>query len=319
MTTIAQEGKKVNAMEYHRSHYSVGEHARKSDTVYIVGMAGSASLVPTLDDDDDGAEVWRINEAYRVDEHFGRETKATRWFQLHQRWDFTRRQNANQAGIDHWTWLRQEHPFQIYMIQRWDDIPNSVAFPIDLIVGDLIGEGVGRDFNFDFFRNSLAYQLAFAIWLGFKRVGIYGWELASDTEMKYERPSATFWLGWLAALIGPKNIDIPIGSLLLAGGTRRYAYDDVPAINRMHIESALGSVKNLEYRIQADLRRNPTDQVARYELSYFVGQRVAYEKLMAELDDVSDPRGTFDHEEESVTKEADTSEIAELRASDLQD
>jgi hypothetical protein len=240
---------------------------------------------------------------------------ATRWFQFHQRWDFTRRQNVGLSGKDHWSWLRQEHPFPIYMQQRFHDIPSSVAFPVADITRDLLGPAT--PYHFMFFRNSLAFQLAFAIWLGFKQVGIYGWELASDTEMKYERPSATFWLGWLASLIGPENIEIPIGGRLLAGGARRYAFDDVPAVNRMHIESSLNHIKSLEYAAQVELRRDPKDWKAKENSIYLAGQRSAYERLMSELDDVSDPRGSFHNGGQNEETAATAEDNAALDADEL--
>ena len=297
-----------------RPSYAAGEHARKADKVYIMGMGGSLPLAPT---DMGDAEVWKINEAYRLDEYYGREATATRWFQFHQRWDFTRRQNVDGSGKDHWSWLRKQHPFPIYMQERFSDIPSSVAFPLDDITRDLLGKA--SSYHFSFFRNSLAYQLVFAIWLGFKKVGIYGWELASDTEMKYERPSATFWLGWLASLIGPENIEIPLGGRLLAGGARRYAFDDVPAVNRMHIESSLGGARSMEYDAQVALRRDPHDEQAKSASMFFAGQRTSYEKLMAELDDVSDPRGNF-HEETTATAEDNAAlDADELRVSEVPD
>jgi len=294
---IQQEDEMVNRR---RPSYEAGEHARKSDTVYIVGMAATAGLMPAELPPD--VEIWKINEAYRLDEYYGRIAQATRWFQFHQRWDFTRRQNVDGAGKDHWTWLREEHDFPIYMQQHWDDIPNSVALPLPDILRDLLGDDPLTKYNFKWFRNSLSYQIAFAVWLGFKKVNIYGWELASDTEMKYERPSAVFWLGWLASAIGAENIQVPIGNKLTAAGQRLYAFDDVPAVNRMHIESAMNAARSGEYEAEAALRLNPSDETAKMVRSFHAGKRSAYERLMSELDDVSDPRGSF-HEESSTAEE----------------
>jgi hypothetical protein len=301
---IDEENETVNLR---RLSYDAGEHARKSDAVYIVGMAATASLMPNPLPPD--VEVWKINEAYRLDEYYRRVATATRWFQFHQRWDFTRRQNVDGAGKDHWAWLREEHPFPVYMQQRWDDIPSSVAFPLATILRDLLGDDPLTKHNFMWFRNSLSYQIAFAVWLGFKKVYIYGWELASDTEMKYERPSAVFWLGWLASAIGPDNIHVPIGNRLTAAGQRLYAFDDVPAINRMHIESAMNTARSGEYDAEVALRRDPSDETAKIVRSFHAGRRSAYERLMSELDDVSDPRGNF--HEDAAEKEEDTSEVFE--------
>ena len=121
---------------FERPSFNSGEHKRQFDKVYICGMAPTVAQVPP--DADEYAEIWKINEAYRLDNYYDRPIVATRWFQLHQRWDFTRRQNRSSMMTnikDHWEWLRQEHDFPVYMQQVWDDIPSSVEFPLDDING----------------------------------------------------------------------------------------------------------------------------------------------------------------------------------------
>ncbi len=284
----------VNTFE--RPSFNAGEHKRTHDKVYICGMAPTVAQVPP--DADEYAEIWKINEAYRLDNYYDRPIVATRWFQLHQRWDFTRRQNRSSMMTnikDHWEWLRQEHDFPVYMQQTWDDIPSSVQFPLDDIIQDF---GLEGNAHLTWFRNSTAYLISFAVWLGFKEIGIYGWELSSVTENMYEKPAASFWLGIAAAYIGAENIDIPTGSRMAGWGQRKYAYDDVPAVNRMHIESQMGNAKGAEFGALRDLRRNPNDLDVRDRAMYASGSVNAYERLIEELDDVMDPRGNFADEED---------------------
>ena len=283
-------------VEFKRPSFDTGGHKRTKDKCWICGMAPTIAQLPP--DAEDSGEIWKINEAYRLDAYYDRPVKATRWFQLHKRWDYTRRQNRASTTInvkDHWAWLRQDHDFPIYMQQEWEDIPDSVEFPLDEMCKDF---GIEGNPHLVYFRNSTAYLIAFAVWMGFKEIGIYGWELASETEMMYEKPSALFWLGIAAAYLGPENIDIPVGSKLAGWGQRRYAYDDVPAVNRMHVESRMGDAKQKEYQALRELRRLPSDLNTRDAAMYASGQVRAYQDMIEELDDVMDPRGSFEEEED---------------------
>lgn len=268
----------------------INEIRKEKQTVAIVGMGLTQPLAPY---DNKDVDIWRINEAYKLDEYFKREVRADAWFQLHQRWDFTRKINPNDPHGGHFEWLKKDHPFPIYMQEAYADIPSAVRYPLEEVCGmfDL-------DRHTCWFRNSITYQVALAIYQGYERIEMYGWELSSNTERAYEKPAAVFWLG-IAKGMGI-DIYLPPGSLLMGWGKRLYAFEDVPAINRMHCESNSWKAYGIVREAQHNLKRDPDDQNLRDTYMIARGEQIAWEKMMDELDDVMDPRGNFDAD---ITKE----------------
>ena len=122
------------------------------------------------------------------------------WFELHDTAYLgkTARVEDPQEPERHVNWLRaQAGDKPIYMLKRWADIPASVAYPIDAMT-----ERFGR-----YFTSTVGYMLALAIarivdarqdpkvaepgeW-----IGLYGIDLASDTEYLYQRPNAEYFIG----------------------------------------------------------------------------------------------------------------------------
>jgi hypothetical protein len=258
--------------------------------VAILGMAPSWVQAPIGKD----WEIWRVNEAYKIDAHYkiDTETWTDRWFQLHQPWDFKRKLDV-QGEYDHIDWLKQEHSFPIYMQEKFEEIPNSLEYPFSAIC-----EYHGLSESTKYFTNSAAHMIAFALYLEATTIGLWGWELSSDTEMKYEKPSVEFWLG-VAHGMGVQ-IALPKGSPLLGQRRRVYALEDVPAVNRMHIEiqrnRASHNLRDAQHELS--IARNESSETpddARAEIAgrvvYESGKVAALERLLDELDDVGDPRG----------------------------
>jgi len=132
------------------------------------------------------------------------------WFQLHDRSSFMRINNHN--SNNHARWLTKKHPFPIFMHEVHDDIPSSVAFPIKQSI---------RKFGV-YYKSTLAYVVPFAMLAGYKRLEIYGFEMASDTEYWGQRANACYILGKAKAL--GLEIYVPPTSGLLTG--LRYAYSN---------------------------------------------------------------------------------------------
>lgn len=198
------------------------------DTVAIIGFAGTTRHLAPYDDDT--VECWGLNEAHRQPWM----KRITRWFQLHKRWDFTKANND--AYREHWEWLQQEHPFPIYMQKVHDDIPSSVKYPLEEISEKFLskviranGNGVKRN---DYFTSSFAYLCALALYMGFKRIEIYGWEMATDTEYRYQKGSTEYFLG-IATGMGVE-VYIPEVCQLLSG--ELYGWRVSRMINRQRLE-----------------------------------------------------------------------------------
>jgi hypothetical protein len=175
----------------------------KRKKVAIVGFAESSRHLAPYNDDE--WEVWAMNQLYR---HIPR---ATRWWEMHQRKDFL----ADQVpGTDYLKWL-SESPIPIYMIDKFEDIPNAVRYPI---------EEMTKQFG-DYFYSTISYMIALAIAEGFEEIGLWGIDLAHDTEYQYQKPSAEYLLG-IARGLGI-TIHLPPQSALLKG-VYRYGYDPMP-------------------------------------------------------------------------------------------
>jgi len=94
-------------------------------------------------------------------------------------------------------------PCPIYMQRHHEDIPNSVAFPIELF----------REVFGDYFTCTASYMIAMAIYEGYEEIHIYGVDMAADTEYASQRPSCEYFIG-IAEGKGIKVV-IPLDSDLL--------------------------------------------------------------------------------------------------------
>ena len=134
-------------------------------------------------------EVWSSNETHG--KSWMQLGGVTAWFQLHPKWSFSK-----EHRWDHYGWLKQEHPFPIYMQRKYDDIPASAPFPLREIQRSLLwamyrGEAAVEKA----FTSTFSYQMALAVHLGFERIEVYGIELALEAEYVYQREAMAFWCG----------------------------------------------------------------------------------------------------------------------------
>lgn len=134
-------------------------------------------------------EVWGLNEWhgkpwYKVD-------GVTRWFQMHIKKSFTKEHKCR-----HWEWLQEEHPFPIYMLQDFDDVPNCVPYPLRKIQNELIGSFYrGEEKVKKLFSSTVCYQLALALYEGFERIEFFGVTLLLEGEYGWQREAMAFWMG----------------------------------------------------------------------------------------------------------------------------
>jgi len=193
---------------------------RNSDTCVIVGFAPpSRNSVPW---DDLSKDLIGINEELAFTDWFKRKPEnIAAWFQLHPRQSFTRADNQNDPN--HWKWLRQKHPFPIFMQERYSDVPSSVKYPYDKVT---------QEFG-TYFTSTLTYVMAWAYQQGYKRLELYGFNMASNTEYIKQRPNAHYFIG----LMRGKGIDVYVPpNCTLMQGYAEYAYGDVMIGCRQDLE-----------------------------------------------------------------------------------
>lgn len=164
-------------------------------TVAMVGMAPQTCGLAPADENTrlhGGFEVWGLNES-----HLYRWMKPNwnRWFQLHPKKSFTRHIDSK-GGIGHYDWLRQNHGEKIiYMQNIYEEIPNSFEYPLHDVVERFFGKMLSDKRNRKYFTSTMAYMIPIAIMEGFKRIELYGFEMAHDDEFIAQRACAEFWIG----------------------------------------------------------------------------------------------------------------------------
>lgn len=179
--------------------------------VAVLGFTDSWKLAPF---NDLSWEIWGLNELYMFIPRWDR------WFEIHSR----KLYESDKARVsDHIERLKQM-TCPIYMHEHHDDIPTSVKYPLDEI---------GKFFpnpNPDtkpYITNTISAMIALAIYEGFEEIGIFGVDMAHDTEYCLDKNTRvlTADLRWVPLA------DIKVGQELLA-------FDEEPPVHRGNGEPA---------------------------------------------------------------------------------
>ena len=198
---------------------------QKVKKVCLVGFAVTTRKQTPWDED---YEFWGCNEGY-VQEF----PKINRWFQIHPYISFSRADNTNDPK--HFEWLMKEHDFEIYMQDKFPFIPSAEKYPLEIYA-----QWFGRKY----FRSSFDYMMAMAIMEGYTEIGIYGFEMASNTEWGHQRPSAEYWIGRAEGM--GITIREPQGWNLLRGSLYGFEDNSVGFRQQLEIRSAFINKKTKE-------------------------------------------------------------------------
>jgi hypothetical protein len=172
-------------------------------TVYIVGFAPSWSDTPW---DDPEAHYWGMNALHKIAD----DKRWNAWFQLHDI-DATHPNDKQ----EHLAWLASQE-FPVWMWQEQITkypLPNAVPYPREVVVAEY-----GR-----YFTNTVSWMIVMAIMQGFKKIGIYGVDMAQDSEYAQQRPSCEYFIG-IARGLGIE-VELPRTSDLLKNPFL-YGYED---------------------------------------------------------------------------------------------
>ena len=178
------------------------------DGVAIVGFTDHREQVLQLDTQ--VFELFGLNELYR----YMPVEKFSRWFELHPRSEVDK-------DKDHLEALKK-FPIPVYMQEKYPDIPSSVRFPKEEVERDLPRMsymGLG-----EYKTSSPAWMLGLALKERFKKIHMYGVDMAQDTEYQEQRNCCEFLLGVAAG----RKIEIylpPTSDLLKAIGQYGYGLE----------------------------------------------------------------------------------------------
>ena len=138
---------------------------KNNKQVHIVGFAPSSRDKAGYNNPE--VDVWVLNEYFSILPEHGA-NNINRWFEIHQRDTVL---NSSRA-TDYMDKLKASK-IPIMMVQKFDDIPMSEAYPLDAIIKEL---------DTDYFTNSISYMVAYAIYLGYEEIHLYGVDMAQDEE-----------------------------------------------------------------------------------------------------------------------------------------
>jgi len=161
----------------------------------------------------DNQEIWLLNQGYRLP--WVDINGVDRWFEMHRR----DKLETDKHASTHILWLKEEHPFPIYMTQKWEDFPASVEYPLNKVSNELLGEFVLRMMSEEntsqpyYFSCSFTYMLALAIYMRPACITVSGIEMLAPREAWMEAPGVEFWLG--IAVANGIYVRIPDQSRLL--------------------------------------------------------------------------------------------------------
>lgn len=153
------------------------------DTVVILGSHPDTR--GEFDFSRQDCDVWVFNEAAAQ----GWVKRADAVFQMHLPAIWRNPHNRNDKN--HYAWLSSGNTPPVYMMEVYPDVPRSVRYPIEDVQKALLS-----NFNHPkYFTSSVCYALALAIYLGYRRIEMYGVEMETGTEYASQRPGVAFWVG----------------------------------------------------------------------------------------------------------------------------
>ena len=170
--------------------------------VALVGFADSWKTAPF---DDASIEIWGLNELWKY------VPRWDRWFEIHddETLGVTKRDLTEGEIKRHLDWLAAQPAGKpIYMRPEFCDgrFPAAVPLPLSALCAQF-----GR-----YFTSTIGYMIAMAIMEGYDWIGLYGIDLASDVEYRFQRPNAEYLVG-LAKGMGKTVVLAETSAMLKAG------------------------------------------------------------------------------------------------------
>jgi hypothetical protein len=211
---------------------AIEEAGEGLDRISIVAFTTSRAEAP-YEDKRPGHEMWSCNNAWKLPDIAEKLDLFHRWFDVHP-------EPLLRGDPEQFDWLASQTRIVSYLERQYDEIPNGLRLPIE----DMIPY-----YGVKYYTNTISYQLALAgIMLRpalerYKRwhrqtadqqqlgveppcpvIGVYGVDMATDSEYGAQRPSCEFFLGILMG--AGFHVQIAAGSLLLAGSELYGLHDD---------------------------------------------------------------------------------------------
>jgi len=172
-------------------------------------------------------EIWSITWAYKYDL-----PRIDCLLEIHPIWMQARSQKPEyQKPRDHWEWLKQNTTIPVYMIANHPEVPMCIRYPLEGVQSLLPAARQKKVLT-----SSFDYLMALAVYEGFERIECYGFEMGSDTEYRYQREGAAYWIGQCDA----RGIDLVLPDNTALLKNKLYGFEGGSMIYRQDLERLKG-------------------------------------------------------------------------------
>jgi hypothetical protein len=89
------------------------------------------------------------------------------------------------------------HGGDVWMQDHYDEVPNSRAYPIDVVRNAFYMPTMGDTL---YVTNTVSYMLAMALLMGYDDIETFGIWMEAEGEYGYQRPNCEFFLGYAHAM-----------------------------------------------------------------------------------------------------------------------
>lgn len=222
--------------------------------VAIVGYTAHREQAPW---GDPSWEIWTLNDIY-MQKIPPITPERIRWFELHPWNEVGPDGKPTTFSVDraHIPVLRKlaQQGAKVYLGEaRPEEFPEGIPFPYELLKERFKGYRGGQ---WNYYTNTISYQIALAIMEGATEIGIYGVDMMTggggviNNEYGYQRPSCEYWTG-LAEGLGIK-LTIPKESELLKSA---FPYGDYAGnIYRTKLEFELKNTVQVLHQIEGQMK-----------------------------------------------------------------
>lgn len=149
--------------------------------VAIVGFAKPHRMEAPFHDP--AWEIWSVNDAWG----FLPPNSAHRMFEVHKPWIYEWELRRSPGHLD---WLRAfgEVGGRVYLLDERPDMPRAEVYPLTEVMANLGTFGA-------YLTSSIAYMIGLAIAEGFEKIGVFGVDMAAESEYADQRPACEFLIG----------------------------------------------------------------------------------------------------------------------------
>jgi len=230
-------------------------------------------------------EVWSVVWAYKYNV-----PRLDRLLEIHPVWLQAASDKPEYEKVrQHWEWMKRNTTIPLYMMVKHPAVPLAVQYPIREVMRLVPPQRQRKVFT-----SSFDYLMALAILEGVERIEVYGFEMGSETEYRYQREGAAYWIAQCDAhgveLVLPDNTALLKNKLYgYEGGSMIYR-QDLERIKTQREQAKVEAFAKLSY-LEGKMHESPDDDTLKdkwntqYKMCLILdGALQQMEKLIEEVD-----------------------------------